>query len=704
MSLEDRALAASVRRQGWLMAAFFLLSVGMALPGITLGVPAVWNPDELVRRVGLALTHDDWGFFDRTNFDYPSLPKYVMYAIGRITYFLGGDFAAYVVTARLFSAVLGGGIVVLTYTIAQSAGAGLYARVMAALLTLFASQLVANAHWAHNDLYLVFFTTLSAYLLIRFQLTAAVRWLYFAFFAIGLAASSKYNGVVLLPAPVILFALLRQRHFWIDWRGSLRTCTIGVLLAGVAYALGTPRALLSPSSYLPVVAAALLDLRVSAPPGLAIGALGQWRFMIQAFGEPTFVLFVAGFIWALHTITSGRGEVRGGTVQGALRVLLVCIVVFNSPFWFSYNYQERYFLPFLPWLSVVAALGLGLLRERLRPNRILSGALIGASGALIAHSLMRAISVDMLFIHDARIAANESMAAQRDDDGVGYGGRHLLSEKVPSWRRIGPFPDPAGRVPVPKVMASPHDDAVTGEADFVRQCATFYVVDSFTADSFVMPSVCGNYPAECEFIRRLRAGQSRYKLVRTFAYRLPVYLPSLRIDFVNPTMSVFRLEQDAASLGQCRGQAWRRSFALETHNGSVAHLQYPGDEPKRVRVSIPALGGRASWDVVLNEVSARTISGHAYVLTFQARADRARQMACAVGRNRPPWNALGLYTLVDVAAEWRTYRFAFVATETEADARTYFNLGGSDAAVELADVTLQDLSADREFLSGGATR
>jgi hypothetical protein len=53
------------------------------------GAPALWNPDELIWRVDMALRGM---VFDETepDFNYPSLPKYVMYAIGFVTYDLLG--------------------------------------------------------------------------------------------------------------------------------------------------------------------------------------------------------------------------------------------------------------------------------------------------------------------------------------------------------------------------------------------------------------------------------------------------------------------------------------------------------------------------------------------------------------------------------------------------------------------------------------
>ena len=64
----------------------FALFLAVTIPGITWGLPALWNPDELAWRVDSALRGEI--IFDVTepDFNYPSLPKYVMFAVGKIVY------------------------------------------------------------------------------------------------------------------------------------------------------------------------------------------------------------------------------------------------------------------------------------------------------------------------------------------------------------------------------------------------------------------------------------------------------------------------------------------------------------------------------------------------------------------------------------------------------------------------------------------
>src|SRR5512145_422511 len=112
----------------------FILFLVASLPGISWGTPGLWNPDELVWRVDQAL--GGYMQFDVTepDFNYPSLPKYVMYAIGSITYGMGRSNVAFIVAARSFSAFLGALSGVLVYYLAHMLSANKRISLLAGLL------------------------------------------------------------------------------------------------------------------------------------------------------------------------------------------------------------------------------------------------------------------------------------------------------------------------------------------------------------------------------------------------------------------------------------------------------------------------------------------------------------------------------------------------------------------------------------------
>ena len=69
-----------------------------------------------------------------------------------------------------------------------------WSALLAALLFATNSELALNAHFAHNDLYVTFFVGMTLLFALKYVNTNNKAWLYFSFYAAGLAASSKYNG------------------------------------------------------------------------------------------------------------------------------------------------------------------------------------------------------------------------------------------------------------------------------------------------------------------------------------------------------------------------------------------------------------------------------------------------------------------------------------------------------------------------------
>jgi hypothetical protein len=61
----------------------------------------------------------------------------------------------------------------------------------------------------------------------------------------------------------------------------------------------------------------------------------------------------------------------------------------------------------------------------------------------------------------------------------------------------------------------------------------------------------------------------------------------------------------------------------------------------------------------------------------------------AISRDHEPWTSLGFYVEKPLKAEWQEYSETVVANATDDKARLHFDLGGSDAAVELQDVRLK---------------
>ncbi|MGZ9225924.1 MAG: phospholipid carrier-dependent glycosyltransferase, partial [Anaerolineales bacterium] len=256
--------------------ALFILFLAFTLPGIAWGAPAGWHPDEIVIRSIKAL-HGEWQFSE-INFDYPDLPQYTMYWLGKAILALGYSDKEILIGARVLSAVLAGLTVVLTYKIARLAGGSIYVAGLSGLFLLCVSELAHNGRFAHNDTYVILFTTLSLLLLIQYHKHGHRGWLYATFLTIGMAASSKYIGGSLILAVIAYYLFTQRKNFRNNLFATAETIFISGAMTFLGYAIGTPKALFWMTYYAKRVLAALQwQINYGNRPGNVRGFIGQYE-------------------------------------------------------------------------------------------------------------------------------------------------------------------------------------------------------------------------------------------------------------------------------------------------------------------------------------------------------------------------------------------------------------------------------------------
>ena len=523
----------------------FALFLAASLPGITWGAPALWNPDELVWRVDMALNGAMQFDVTEPDFNYPSLPKEVMYLIGSITYGLGRSSFAFIVAARSFSCVLGGLVAVLIYYIARMIGANKRTSLLAGLLYVVSGVAAANGRFAHNDLYLQFFSVLCLYFVIRFQYSQKRSWLLLSFLSVGMAASSKYTGASLVLLPIGVLVLMNWKTLsrnWLAWFGVLMA---GGALVILGYGIGTPRILAAPVDYLSkAVPAAIRFSTYGFSSGTPVGLYGQWSVFREAVGGFAYFLFLAAFAWFVVRLIvrrPGSAGMDAARTPGIL-ILVMNIIIFDLPFLVSINYIPRHFIPFVPVFAVLAAFFVDDIfriasdRKLVFPQKIVFTLL--AAG--IAYSALRLVSISLLFMNDARIPASAYI------DGIrGYGKSieyTLYPPKIDKKRFMR-----AHNYPI--YFVKYEDDSVPtggrikynqGEEGLLERQTDYFVIDSYTYGRFYSDSECAVNTVECDFFKRLLAGEvSSYHLAADFSYRLPPYLPQLTIASVNPDIKVY---------------------------------------------------------------------------------------------------------------------------------------------------------------------
>lgn len=523
----------------------FLLFLAVSLPGVQWGAPALWNPDELIWRVDQALGGQMQFDVTEPDFNYPSLPKYVMYFIGSITYGLGRSTLAFIVAARSFSAILGALAGVLLYSLARMIGAQKRTSALAALLYVVSGVAAANSRFAHNDLYLQFFTLLCVYFAVRYQYTGSLSWLYASFLGVGLAASSKYTGGSLILLPVIVYLLKNRAHIRSQWLSMFWRLILGGLISYLGYGMGTPASLFDPIDYFSRVFVALRNYpQYGFNSGAAIGLFGQWRVFESAVGTFAYYLFIVSFIWAAIKVLLWAAEKTSLDEKQAhgMAVSIAAILIFDLPFMISINYIERYFIPFVPFLALLGALFVDeILRFASRRNlKLVQAAVVTLIVVGLAYSSLRLVSMAMLFMNDARIAATEYIAGMRGyQKSIEYTLYPPYIEKK-RFERAHNYPIYFVKYPNDVVPVGGRFEYNRGEQGLLERDTDYFVIDSYTYDRFYTASICETNPVECDFFKQLIAGEAQsFRLLKEFTYHLPPYLPHVSISAVNPTVLIF---------------------------------------------------------------------------------------------------------------------------------------------------------------------
>ena len=529
-----------VRNEFLIPITLFILFLAFTLPGLSSW--GAWHPDEIVVRSIKAL-HGEWQFSE-INFDYPDLPQYTMYWLGKVVLAFGYDDGGVLFASRVLSAILAGLTIVLTYHIARRAGGSVTIAGLSGLFLLCVSEMVHNGHFAHNDTYLMFFTTLSILLLLQYHSLGHRGWFYASFITIGMAASSKYIGGSLILVPVAYYLFMQRKNIRSNFFSIAETFFMGVVLTFLGYAIGTPKALFWMTYYFKRVFTALQwQVNYGHTPGSVRGFLGQYQVLFHGLGIVIFLLFVSGFLWACYQVIAALRDrtMTRYSQTSTFSVLLLALVALDLPMMVSYNYQFRYFLPILPVLAIFS----GFLVQRIyvqasqRNTAVYPNLVVAGTTLIVLFSFARLVSVALLFMNDARTPAGAFI--------------NTLPAGTSLEHTYYPPDIPAGHFarehnyPVYFIRNSndivPNDKKMKsniGETGLDQRQTTYFVTDSFTSDKFKDAYTCSIMQVECNFFKQLATGQSdHYKLIAEFSYHLPAFLPQISVEYVNPTIRIY---------------------------------------------------------------------------------------------------------------------------------------------------------------------
>jgi hypothetical protein len=420
-------------------------------------------------------------------------------------------------------------------------GYNVYVAGTSGLLVLVNSEMIHNGHFAHNDTFVTFFSTLTILFLVLYKTKGQRGWLYATFYSAGLAISSKYSAVTLFVLPILVYIWMARGSLTKRPLRILETLFIGSALTYLGYATGTPKALTWMAYYMKrLIPALIYNSNYGVLPDTAKGIIGQYAVVLSSIGLPLFLIFALALSWTVYKIFVNwkSGDLKD---ESNRILLLLAILVIDLPIAVSYNYPIRFFLPLMPLLAILGALFVHdmymLARTKASP---LYPRLIGISLALVVLlSLARVVGVMLLFVHDSRIPASAFVASLPAGTSLEY---TFYPPTIPPdhFEREHNYPMFFQKSPDQALPTNKNYLFNAGESGLDDRLTDYLVVDNFTADKLNDPYVCQSMQVECDFFKQLETGQSRhYKLLAEFSYSLPPYLPPLKISFVNPEIRIY---------------------------------------------------------------------------------------------------------------------------------------------------------------------
>ena len=523
----------TTRRQRWLLIAVCAAAFAIRLPGISYGLPDVYNPDEVaIMNRALAFATGD---LNPKNFLYPSFYFYVLFAwealffvVGRVT----GVFASLAdfertfftdptwlfLAGRMLSVVAG----VATVWAVGKFGAKLYGTATGLIAATFlaASPIaVRDAHYVKHDvpvtLLIVLVHVLIARLVVDSEYRARQRSWILAGLVAGVAVSTHYYAVFVL-VPLAVAAFVRAEDEIAsdpsDRPQRLRRLATAAIAAGVAFFAASPFILVEPSTvYRDVVAnrEIVMDRAVDTA-GVFPSLLRYVRLLAtDALGLPVFLAGLIGFVIALFNWRRG-----------------LLLVAFPLPFLLFISNTvpaSRYLNPVLPSLAVAAALAVATFTRGQAASSTIFRVLRMALPVLLALPALRdSLATGMFFRQaDTRSQARAfieqqvpagssvlvqpySVALRQSREGLVEALRlHLGSESRASTKfqkqlALQPYPAPAyrtiflgdGGLDKDKIYVSP--SSLTGSSPLapLRALALDYVVlKRYNADSSLDPLI-----------------------------------------------------------------------------------------------------------------------------------------------------------------------------------------------------------------------
>ena len=103
------------------------------------------------------------------------------------------------------------------------------------------------------------------------------------------------------------------------------------------------------------------------------------------------------------------------------------------------------------------------------------------------------------------------------------------------------------------------------------------------------------------------------------------------------------------------------NWTLELHGEADAQLTQTDDDELHLTVTEP---GEEAWHVQIYQGELDLTDGTEYVVTFDAKADKAQDIVVSASQQDDPWEPVGLWSEVEVGQAYEEHELTFTAEQT----------------------------------------
>jgi 4-amino-4-deoxy-L-arabinose transferase-like glycosyltransferase len=491
-----------------LLGAIVVLALALRLWNLQFGLPEWYHPDELLKARAIARIAS--GDLHPGSFYHPSFMLYASAMMLRLQHADGSgiDEQSAVRAGRLMVALLGTATVGLTF-LAGARAYGATAGLIAALLLAVAPLHVVCSHYLKEDVPLTFWAVATFVTSLGILSRGATRDVTRAAFLAGLAAGTKYTGLLCIALP-----WMAQRA-----RGSERGPRRVLVAATCGFLLTTPFALIDPVGF----------VRGAGHEGgnafTGMAGVRVWPFAYLWTYHLRFSLLPG--VGLLPMLAAAVGMISAWQRRTTVDRMLLAIVIALYAIFETSPYKpppnaDRYVLPLLPFVALLGATGLQAAAMAIRDQR-LGVALITL---VMSAPLLTSMRLTSAMQPDTRQDAAQWLRTHACGQSriVLEGALNSAGVMVPAY-----VPTLPSDCPATYVYSLERDRAALEDADFA------------IATSFMYERYLTLLPPESTVRQFYEQFFATHALVAQFAPRYESY------GFHNPTIRIYQLGRGSAA-------------------------------------------------------------------------------------------------------------------------------------------------------------